>query len=282
MVIIDLRNPLDIALTYDQMDVERSSDGVSGWTALSGSPVTIDTKNEYTSVTDMAGTATSYYRHRFRHSSGTPAASAYSTAMQVGDSIPEQWVKKDITDTAVTTLWDTWLDQTMIDLYALGIWKRSTQDITITTATTGGVTYTVESYGINAALRDVFRAEWIDKTVGTHVEFLNAEEWDVEDRNVRLYEPDTTYKLRLHGKAQYKRLGELTDDYYMLVCWMLREKYCQHQIDIRRDWRRFIMSDPNKDTTPEQLVEFLRVAQAEIAWRRRALEEPEPARGAEM
>lgn len=267
---VDIPNPPDIDTTYATIELSRSPDN-STWSVIAAA-ITIDPENEYTDYEDDSGSTSSYYRWRYRK----PSAGAYSdpsTGFIVGDSVPRQWVKANITDTAIgNALWNQWLEESMTELWTLGIWYEDTQ--TITPADAAGTTVTAEYYNLTGRLRDVFSVELVEKdSPNHHLVWLTADEWSQENRRLRLFEPDENYKYVAHGKAQYKRLGQLTDDYYDLVLWMLRKRYVDFQLDKRKDFRRYIVSDPSRDITIEQLNILREQADREIARRVAALEE---------
>lgn len=147
-----------VAFAYTLMRVERAPDaaGVPGAFAEI-TAVDIDDSDLYTLYNDAVGAATDWYRHRWSNAAGT-VFSGYSPSLQAGDSQMRQWIRADIPDADLTaTIWDRWIDQSLIDLYAFGLWKPVTQTVTVTSSN-GAVD---RLYGINGEIRDVFAVEVI-------------------------------------------------------------------------------------------------------------------------
>ena len=91
-VVVEVRNPLDLTSTYNQIEIERATSNSAG--AMSNiATVSIDTTTAsdlstgYTAYNDTGGTVgTHYYRFRYK-ASGSGATSSYSDIFGAGGSV---------------------------------------------------------------------------------------------------------------------------------------------------------------------------------------------------
>jgi hypothetical protein len=263
------------AFAYTLMRVERATDsgGAPGAFAEVAS-IAIDTSDLYTLYNDATGAPTDWYRHRWSNAGGT-VFSGYSTALQAGDSQMRQWIRADVPDADLSgTVWDRWIDQSLIDLYAFGLWKPVSQTVT-PTSSNGAVN---RVYGINGELRDVYAVEVIGTDApGTHQFQMIGGEYMQEGRTIRIPSAMTGYKYVVWGKARFASVGELTDEGYMLLYHLVRAKYLQYRENQRANYRKFIVMDRDSDITPEQIRQMKVDAQAEVERRIKSLAYAEPA-----
>jgi hypothetical protein len=262
------------AFDYEQMIVQRAPNaaGVPG-AFVQIAAVPIDFSDLYTLYNDPAGAPTDWYRHLWWD--GALLFSGESPALQAGDSQMRQWIRSDIPDADLTgTKWDDWIDQSLIDLYAFGLWKPMSQIITPTSAN-GAVN---RSYNINGELRDVYAVEVIGTDASAvHQYQLVGNEFVQEGRSIRIPAASVGYKYVIWGKARFATVGELTDEGYMLLYHMVRAKYLQYRENQRANYRKFIVMDRDSDISPEQIRQMKVDAQAEVEKRKNALAFAEPA-----
>jgi hypothetical protein len=257
------------------MRVERAPDAAGAPGAFAEiADVEIDDSDLYTLYNDNAGAPTDWYRHRWANLAGS-VFSGYSASLQAGDSQMRQWIRADIPDADLTAaVWDRWIDQALIDLYAFGLWKPVSQTIT-PTSSSGAVD---RVYGINGELRDVYAVEVIGTDASAiHQYQLIGNEFMQEGRNIRIPSASTGYKYVIWGKARFATVGELTDEGYMLLYHMVRAKYLQFRENSRANYRKFIIIDRDSDITPEQIRQMKVDAHAEVERRIKALAYAEPA-----
>ena len=269
-----MSNPPDGTTTYANLRLYRAPDagGTAGAFALIAT-VAIDASDEYTAYTDTGGEDTSWYRWEWVTSGGV--ASNPSPALQAGDSVVRQWLKGDIGDADVTNaMWDRWTKQTLIDLYNRGIAKNTVATVTITTGSDGTFN---EWYDIPSSIRDVTAVERAsDDALLRHSHWVTQGEWQQVGRDIRLFGATDTYKYRVHGKAQFESIGELTDDYFMLAYRMIRLRLLNYRLSQRSNFYRHTIFDKSTDIGIPELRAMIADAKVEIAEDIKALAGPEP------
>lgn len=270
-----MSNPSDGTTTYANLRLHRAPDaaGVAGVWALIAT-VAIDPSDEYTVYTDTGGEDTSWYRWEWQNAAATLTSNP-SPAIQAGDSVVRQWLKGDIGDADIgNDKWDRWTKQTLIDLFNRGIWKNAAATITITKGSDGTFN---EWYDIPAAIRDVMAVERASNdALLRHNDWITHGEWQQVDRDIRLVAASDTLKYRVHGKAQYDAIGELTDDYFMLAYRMIRLRLLQYRLGQRSNFYRHTIFDKSTDIGIPELRTMVADAKVEIAEDIKALAGPEP------
>lgn len=228
----------------------------------------------------MSGSVDSWYQHRWANTGGT-VFSGYSDNIQAGDSPLKQRLKGDIPDADLTdSFWNRWITRAMLQLYNLGVWYEGRATITPTKLISANTVD--ERYVIPGALRQVFSVEIIDKTTTQLIAWLDADEWTVENRTIRLIRPSDQWLYVLHGKQQYQQLGELTNDVEELAYHLIRRMYLQKRINDRINFRKWVVFDRTSDVTLKDLREQLHDVLADITEAKRTIEMPEPALAVEM
>jgi hypothetical protein len=275
------QNPPKVQLpplgVFTTLHIERAPDagGAPGAFAEIGT-APIDTSDEFTYYQDIAGDDTAWYRHRF--SNGAATFSGRSPAIQAGDSVVRQDVRAEIPDLDITAaMWDRWGRYVLSDLYMLGIWKEDEGEIVITT--TNNVP--TERYTVPGYIRDVYRVELRDQNGSVLEQLSDPEEvaFSAGNRQLRIFDaslPATNVHYWAIGKAQYRTLGELTDDFYVLALHMLLVRYAQYRKRQRLNWKKFITFDPTTDILPKDIDMFIAEEKSEVAVRAAALANPEP------
>jgi len=253
-------NPPDWTDSWARVRVERAADvaGVPSGTWTEIANVAIDTKHEYTKYVDAAGIATDWYRHHWSDVGGG-TVSDNSDAIQAGDSPMRQNAIVDMAaDDITTATWSNWLDESVRDLYALGVWYPARATITAIANT--------EYYPLDQRIRDAFAVELVDTTYLNHIEWLIlGSEWEQMAGELRLYNVSTSYKYVVHGKAQFKDLGELTDDYFSLILAMAKVKYYHKRLDERMDFIAYMVGDPRTDVNPDQIRQAIQLKEQDVA-----------------
>jgi len=242
------------------------------WAEIATPAITVN--DEVTLYQDLAGTTTDWYRHRWANTALT-VNSAYSTEIQAGDSTVRQWLKADIPDKDITTTQiDTWISQTLVDLYARGMWKPDRSTVTITTQNGSGDEY----YDIPAAIRDVYRVEKVSNdSLLRHVAWLYEGQWEQIGRQVRIYKSTTSYKYVVHGKALYQTIGQLAQDYFMLAFRMTRVRVLQFRLSQRSNFYKAVTFDKTTDINTQDIRAMIQEAEIQIERDIRALALAEPA-----
>lgn len=237
--------------------------------------VAIDASDEFTYYADVGGDDTAWYRVRYANTALT-SFSGYGDSIQAGDSVIRQWARGEFPETSLTlAMWNRWGQQVLIDLYAHGIWKLDEAQLTLTTQAGGVVD---ETYAIPAKIRDVIGVEIRDNANGLLVETLEDGEWvGHTNRKLRIFNASTAYGYWIVGKAQYRALGELTDDFYMLALHLLFVKVLLFRKRQRANFKQFVTMDPTTDMNPDQLGRMIADERLEVAERVKALALAEPA-----
>ena len=273
---------LNAALGYTQTHVERAPDaaGVPGaFTEIA--IATIDTSDEFTAYMDTGGATDSWYRYRWRIGTAGSFSGYDGSGVQVGTNAVKTSLIRNLPDADITSpFWDDWIAFALIDLFAKGIWKLSSIDITPTTS--GGQTAT--SYAIASAIRDVTNIEARSTATGNPLVMTieQGSEWEQRGRNVFIKGADTAYIYRVWGKARYTAVGEMTDDFFKLLYDMVRVRYFEFRENGRGNYRAYIVLDRNADITPEQLSTFRREAEQKVAQSIAQLSLGEPAVAIDM
>lgn len=250
-------NPSDGIATYQKVRIQRAPDssGVPG--AYSNVVLLdIDSSNENTNYTDTGGVAsTDWYHHRWETTDGL-TVSAYSAALQAGDYLIRQWVKSDIPDADITnTMWDYWRDQAIQDLSFEQVARPAdTQSLTATGNTTD------QWYSLNAGIRIVTR---VDMYSGN--DYVGwTDQWEQRGRQLRLFFPDSALTYKVYGIGEIRNLGDLDDELFMLVYWMVRRAYLDFRIAQRANWKNFQVAERPDDTSTPALVNLRAIASAEV------------------
>jgi len=267
---------------YTTIRIERAADvaGAPGAFAEIGT-VPIDTGEEWTYYLDQNGDSTAWYQYRYSNLANN-IQSAYANYIQAGDSVVRQSVRSEIPDLDITVaMWDRWGREVMIDLFVEGIWKPDEGQIVITST----ANVPDESYALPSHLRDLIAIETRDSS-GRHSATLEVgpsrDEGDYQlgptNRRVRIFDPSTSTSTTYWaiGKAQYRNLGELTDDFFTLAMHMLLVKYAMFRQHQRLNWKKFITFDPTTDILPRDLAGFIQQEKIEVATRVSRLALPEP------
>lgn len=141
-VVVEVRNPLDLVSTYDQVEIERNtSNSASGManitTANISSTYASDLSTGFTSYTDGDGVVgTHYYRFRFKNST-SGAVSSYSDIFPAGGSVFHTRFRRRMRDTNTNNYFFTdddieiFLTETVEELYPI-TWIETYLDSMIT------------------------------------------------------------------------------------------------------------------------------------------------------
>lgn len=242
-------NPRDTT-TFSKLRVQRSATGLfAGEETLVG-VFDVDTTNEATIVLDTAGTLTSYYRHRGEHSSGTPVTE-YSDAVVFGDYWARQQIKHDIPDADIVNGdWDSWRDQTFLDMQAEGLGRPADVQTFAPSASTD------TTVGIRADIRRIDRVE-IHYSDGQYWTWIRA--WEQRGRTFRLFHPKQGFSYNIYGTAELRDLSDMDDELWMILYWGMRWRYLLFRTAEYTDFRPFL-SRTKQSGTPA-LADFKRLAE---------------------
>lgn len=267
-------NPKDGLTTYQKIRIERAPDS-------SGSPgafslvaiIDIDSFNESTDYTDTGATATTdWYRHRWQTTDGATKVSDWSAFLQAGDSIVRQWIRADVTDADLTlTMFDRWRDQAFSELQSKQLGRIVTQ--TVTPAADANDAF----INLNSDLRIVYRVDMYDG--GNYAGW--TDQWEQVDRQVRLFYPSASTTYKFYAIGELRDYGDIDDELFMLVYWMIRKSYLDYRVAQRAHWKLFQVSERPDDTSTGALIQLRELAHREVDQRladaRRII--PIPARG---
>lgn len=124
-VVLEIRNPVDLITTYDQIEVQRSTTNTVAGMANITTSLAIDTTTAsdlstgYTSYTDTDGTSgTHYYRFRYKVSL-TSTYSAYSDIFLSGSNVIQQRFRRIMRDTNTNKYFFTQDDLDYFEDYAV-------------------------------------------------------------------------------------------------------------------------------------------------------------------
>lgn len=259
---------------YTRVLIERAATQGGAYAQIAD--VAIDTGDEFTYYADQTGDSTYWYKYRY--SNGVVLFSGYSDETQAGMSVVREDARAEIPDLDITAaMWDRWGRFVMADLYMLGIWKEDEGQIVITQ----NGTVPTQRYAVPHYIRDVYRIELRDSNGDVLDSLTDPEEvaFSAGNRQIRIFdaEPATSmYRYWVVGKAQYRTLGELTDDFFVLALHMLLVRYAQYRKRQRLNWKKFITFDPTTDILPRDIDMFIAEEKSEVAVRAAALANPEP------
>lgn len=236
-------NPKD-AVTFVNIRVERSANGLfAGEETLVG-VFAVDTSNESTLVVDTAGTLTSYYRHR-----GEDAAVAtftdYSTGILYGDYVVRQQIIRDCSTLGVVpsgitvTDWDSWRDQTFVDMQGKGLGRPA--DIYSFVPTS----YTDEWEDLPS---DIRRVTSVEVYPGGTEYWADLRGWDQRGRQLRIFHPNTAWTYKVYGRGQLRDLNDLDDELWGVLYWGMRWKYLLKRQMERVDFRPYLGRTRTADT----------------------------------
>jgi len=246
------KNPVGaLAALYTNTRFERAPDaGGAPGVYVEIANVTIDPADEFTAYLDISGDSLSWYRYRYADLS--VGLSGYTDGGQPGTNKVKTWAMRNMPDAdLLAPFWDQWIEECLVWLFSLGVWKEDYSDVVPTTA--AGLV--AQKYGIPAKIRDVIRVETID-SAGTVQTTLDANEWVARQRNLWIFNARTFWTYRVWGKCRFNAVGEMTDDFFELLHEMLRVKYYDFRANGRGNYRAYIILDRNADVSPEQLMKF--------------------------
>lgn len=243
-------NPDDGTTTYSQIELSRSPDN-SAWSVVATFDITA--REEQTPYTDAAGTATSYYKYRYK--TAAAAFSEFSPSIQAGDELTRQWIKTDMGDTNITnTIWDQWISMSLQDMALHDIYKPSAiQSISPSSTTT-------EWYDLN---NDIKRAVRVDIYDGSNF-VTNSDLWLQSGRQIRIFYPATNLTYKVYGLAEMRTLADLTDEAKMLLYWMLRVRYLDYQIYQRTNFKIWGNDQNESNVSLPQMMEARNQAQLQV------------------
>lgn len=230
-------NPKDLT-TFPYIRLQRDASS-----AFSGAEVTVatslaDTANESTLFVDTGGTATSWYRHRGQSDAAGTTNTDWSTPILFGDYVVRQQVVQDckvvgVVPSGITNSdWDTWRDETFIDMQGKGLGRPApVQDLTFT----GGQ----DAWkNLNADIRRVTSVEvWRSATDY----WTSIRGWDQRGRQLRIYKPlGTGFTYKVYGRGQLRDLNDLDDELWGVLYWGMRWRYILKRQAERIDSRPYM------------------------------------------
>lgn len=226
--------------TFTKLHVQRSPDNVT-WTDLALAD--IDTSNEYTIYIDTAGTLTSYYHHRHENV-GASSFTDYSDGILFGDYWVRQQIKHDIPDADIVNGdWDSWRDQTFIDMQSFGLGRAAdVQDF----APASDTDYFAN---IRGDIRRVDRVEIWRTVPSVYWTWITA--WEQRGRKIRIMYPKVNYTYKVYGTAQLLDLNDLDDELWNILYWGMRWRYLLFRQQERVDMRPFLARTRQSDTTTQ-------------------------------
>lgn len=236
-------NPKDM-VTFVNVHLQRATD--LAFTA----PVDVETKaadttNEATVFIDTGGTTSSYYRHRGENASALTVTD-WSDPILFGDYVVRQRIIRDCSILGIVPSgidnndWDSWRDQTFLDMQAKGLGRPAdVQELSMT----AGVD---EWRGLNADIRRVTSVEvWRTSTDY----WTSIRGWDQRGRQIRIYKPlGTPYTYKVYGRGELRDLTDLDDELWGILYWGMKWYYILKRQIERGDTRPFMGRTRTADT----------------------------------
>lgn len=241
-------NPKDLT-TFQYIRLQRATDLVFT-TPVNVELKLADTSNEATTFIDTGGTTSSYYRHRGSNLAET-LFTDWSDPILFGDYWVRQQVKHDIPDADIVNGdWDTWRDQTFIDMQSFGLGRPAdVQDF----APGSDTDYFAN---IRGDIRRVDRVEIWRTVPSVYWTWITA--WEQRGRKLRVYRPKTSYTYKIYGTAELRDLNDLDDELWNILYWGMRWRYLLFRGQERVDMRPFLSRTRQTDTTTQ--TDFKRLA----------------------
>lgn len=248
-------NPKDTT-TFVNLRVERSATGLfAGEESLVGI-FPVDTSNEYTIIIDTAGTLTSYYHHRGQNAAVT-SVTDYSAAILYGDYLVRQQIIRDCTVVGVVPSgidnndWDTWRDETLLDMQAKGLGRpAASQDMTFTAGQ--DVWQNLNS--------DIRRVTFVEVWRSSTDYWTTIRGWTQRGRQLRVYKPlGSGFTYKVYGRGELRDLNDLDDELFTVLYWGMRWKYLLKRQAERSDSRPYLgrtrLADTPGNPDYERLVQ---------------------------
>lgn len=251
-VILDIRNPLDLEETYDQIEIERDTDS-TGATMANIATVSIDetTANDlstgFTTYLDANGTVdTHYYRYRFKNST-SGAVSSYSDIYLAGTTVMHTKFRNRMRDTNSSNYFFSNSEITDFLQNAINkLYPWSYNEVIDETLTTAAST---EKYTIPLGIFRVNEVELIDSSG-----IVVSKPTGYKKRGRQLIfdsTPPTGYTIRLYGDKQFQDLGEvpgLFDD--LIIDLMQLEAMQTFEMDRSKYYRYTTVTNPEGGNLP--------------------------------
>jgi len=252
-------NPRDGLTTYQKIRIERAPDssGAPGAFALV-TTIDIDSFNESTDYTDTGASAiTDWYRHRWE-STGGGVVSQWSDSLQAGDSIVRQWISADVPDADRTdTMWDRWRDQAFQEMAFEQLGRPVTQTLTPSASAND------EFFDLESDVRIVTRVDMYDGS-----DYMGwTDQWEQRGRQVRIFYPDSSFTYKVYAIGELRDYGDIDDELFMLVYWLIRRAYLDYRIAQRANWKLFQVAERPDDTSTQSLINLRSLADREVQLR---------------
>lgn len=242
-------NPKDIE-TFPYIRVQRADDAAFTVAVATVSTALADTANESTLFIDTAGTTSTYYRHRGQDDAIGTTFTDWSTAILYGDYLVRQQIIRDVSVLGVVPSgidnndWDTWRDETLIDMQAKGLGRPATiQDMTFTASQDAWK-------DLNSDIRRVTSVEVWRSTTDY---WTTIRGWDQRGRQLRIYKPlGSGFIYKVYGRGELRDLNDLDDELFGVLYWGMRWKYILKRGAELLDFRPYLgKTKQNSGITPQ-------------------------------
>lgn len=249
---IEIRNPVDLITTYNQIEIQRGTlaDGSNMVNISTNTPIDTTSANDlstgFTSYTDASGDTASYYRFRFK-ASVSDAVSAYSDIFQAGTTVMHTRFRRRMRDTNSANYFftnadlDTQLANAIKKLFP-ATFNETIDESLSTDGTTMKFSFPV---GVNRV---------------NDIEFLNSSGevtsrprgWKLRARQIIFDNaPSSGYTLRLYCDKMFKKLAEVPDLFDDLILdLMVLEAYQTMEADRSKYYRYQAVARPEGGNLP--------------------------------
>lgn len=262
-VILDIRNPSDLEVTYDQIEIERDTDS-TGATMANIATTNIDETTAsdlstgYTTYLDANGTVdTHYYRFRYKNSS-SGAVSSYSDIFLAGTTVFHSRFRRRMRDTNTANYYFTNDDVTTLLANAINkLYPMSYNEVIDETLTTAADT---EKYSIPLG---IFRVNDIELLDSGGAVFSAPKDWQVRARQIIFNAtPPVGYTIRLYADKQFKKAGEVPDMFDDLILDLMELEALQTmEMDRSKYYRYTTVTNPEGGNLPSiaRVIERLEI-----------------------
>ena len=220
-VVLDIRNPVDLVTTYDQIEIQRSTTNTVAGMANIKTDLAISSANAsdlssgYTSYTDPDGTAgTHYYRFRYKVS-GSGAVSSYSDIFLSGGSVLHTRFRRRMKDANTNTQFfsddeiQDFLTEAVEELWPITWFETYTDSMIVPDGTT-------EIFNFSNGVTRVNSIDFIDSSGNNLGRLVN---WNVRGKMI-LFDgaPQSGITVRCWVEKMFIKLAEVPEiwDSYLL------------------------------------------------------------------
>jgi hypothetical protein len=197
----------------------------------------VDLANEFTLFIDTGGTTTSTYRHRGSNLAES-SFTDWSAPILYGDYLVRQQIVRDCSVVGVVPSgidnddWDTWRDETIMDMQLKGLGRQL-----------GPVefSYTAGADSWEDIPSDIRRITLVEIWRSSTDYWTSVRGWDQRGRKLRIYKPlGTPYAYQVYGVGELRDMNDMDDELGQVLYWGMRWKYILKRQVERADSRPYM------------------------------------------